>query len=114
MGKIKNIEGVHNVTDTLITKIMMGTFGCVPAYDRFFFDGTKKFGIATGTFNEKSITDISRFYIKNEDKLEECRTEISKYGIEYPQMKIVDMCFWQIGYDLSLKTVITNKITLIM
>jgi hypothetical protein len=29
-------------TDTLISKVMLGTLGCIPAYDRYFVDGLKK------------------------------------------------------------------------
>ncbi len=33
-------EGETNhATDTLITKILLGTFGCVPAYDQYFSKG---------------------------------------------------------------------------
>jgi hypothetical protein len=31
-----------SASNTLVTKIMLGTIGCVPAYDRFFIDGLKQ------------------------------------------------------------------------
>jgi hypothetical protein len=31
-------------TDTLVTKVILGTLGCLPAVDRFFIDGFKKSG----------------------------------------------------------------------
>jgi hypothetical protein len=102
-AKIKNLKGTHNVTDTLITKIMMGTFGCVPAYDQFFTDGIKIEQIASQTFSPESITKLAEFYKKNFDRFEDCRKKISKNGLEYPQMKLIDMGFWQIGYDNNEK-----------
>ncbi|WP_167357013.1 hypothetical protein [Paenibacillus pectinilyticus] len=30
-----------NVTETLVTKVILGTIGCVPANDRFFQNGLK-------------------------------------------------------------------------
>jgi hypothetical protein len=92
---------VQAITDTLITKILMGTLGCVPAYDRYFNDGVKKCGVASARFNPESIQSISDYYDKNSVDFENWRKDISSKGIKYPQMKILDMCFWQIGYDLS-------------
>lgn len=92
------------ISDTLITKILMGTLGCVPAYDRFFCDGVKKCGIASALYNSKSIHNLSKFYVDNSKDLENWRHFISYEGVEYPQMKVLDMCFWQIGYNLDINT----------
>ena len=35
------------------------------------------------------------------EKFEKYRLSIQRADIEYTQMKIFDMCFWQIGYDLE-------------
>lgn len=97
----KNIDERKDVSSILITKILMGTFGCVPAYDRFFMTGIKNYKVARGVYNEKSIVELSNFYINNNELLEKCRINISSNGLEYPQMKLIDMCFWQVGYDLE-------------
>ncbi|MFD3156673.1 hypothetical protein ACFIJ5_07395 [Haloimpatiens sp. FM7330] len=97
----KNIDDHKEVSDILITKILMGTFGCVPAYDRFFVKGIKTYKVAGSIFNEKSIDNLAKFYIANYEQFEKCRQEISRNGVEYSQMKLLDMCFWQIGYDKS-------------
>lgn len=52
-------------TDTLVTKVLLGTLGCIPAYDTFFING---------------VTCWS--------------------GITYPVMKLADMYFWSLGYQL--------------
>lgn len=96
-----NIDNYKDVSDVLITKILMGTFGCVPAYDRFFVDGIKVSKVATGNFNKNSMLSLIKFYLKNRSKLESCRDTISNNGTIYPQMKLIDMYFWQIGYDRS-------------
>lgn len=92
------------ISDTLITKILMGTLGCVPAYDRYFNDGVKKYGVASALFNPKSIQNISKYYVENSSDFENWRHTISEEGIVYPQMKVLDMCFWQIGYNLNNQT----------
>lgn len=94
-------EPMHPISDTLITKILMGTLGCVPAYDRYFNDGIKKSGVASVQFNSKSIENLSKYYVENLDDFENWRHSISDNGVEYSQMKVIDMCFWQIGYNLD-------------
>ena len=39
--KIKKEYKVANVSRTLVSKILLGTLGCIPALDRFFCDGWK-------------------------------------------------------------------------
>jgi hypothetical protein len=94
------------VSDTLITKVLLGTLGCVPAYDRFFKSGVIKAKIpsGTGTFNSNSILALSEYYAVNRDDFGKLITFIyEKQRMKYPQMKIVDMCFWQIGYEEEKK-----------
>lgn len=40
--EVKGQELKNQLSFTLITKILMGTLGCVPAYDRYFIAGIKK------------------------------------------------------------------------
>ena len=100
-NSVKNIKAKNTVSDTLITEVLMGTLGCVPAYDRYFVDGIKAYKVTTGSFNEESIRKLVDFYEKenNNKRLEKYRKSLKVYGYEYPQMKLLDMGFWQIGYD---------------
>lgn len=41
------------------------------------------------------------FYEKNADRLEPVQKEMVAYDLPYPQMKMLDMRFWQIGFDLD-------------
>ncbi|CUX42928.1 hypothetical protein BN3590_01386 [Clostridium sp. C105KSO15] len=70
-------ENGRDLSDTLITKILLDVFGCTPAYDRYFNQ-------------HKAAFEAIRF-------------EISKNGVEYPPIKIIDMCFCQIGYDHDIQ-----------
>lgn len=88
------------VSQTLITKLLMGTLGCVPAYDRYFVAGIRKEKIATGTYSIKSIIELATFYKNNEDTMEDLRRKMKVYGNTYPQMKVIDMAFWEIGSGL--------------
>lgn len=98
-SEVKNIKVRNQLSSTLITKILMGTLGCVPAYDRYFISGIKKQKVASGNYNMKSIIQLVDFYEKNIVELENIRKDMKVNGMAYPQMKILDMAFWQIGLD---------------
>lgn len=87
------------VSPVLITKILMGTLGCVPAYDRFFVDGIKKYKVTTQEYSLESVRKLAEFYEAHNDRLEEARRGMWTEDLVYPQMKLLDMGFWQIGYD---------------
>ncbi len=97
--EVKNIKVRNQLSSTLITKILMGTLGCVPAYDRYFISGIKKQKVASGNYNMKSIGQLVDFYESNIVELENIRKDMKVNGMAYPQMKILDMAFWQIGLD---------------
>ena len=88
-----------SVSPVLITKILMGTLGCVPAYDRFFVDGIKKYKVTTQEYSLKSVLKLVDFYEEHNDRLEEARRGMRVGDLTYPQMKLLDMGFWQVGFE---------------
>ena len=97
----------NNVSQTLITKILLGVFGCAPAYDKFFRDAAKKYGICSSQWGERSLQSLWHYYTHHQEAFEKLRYEISLDGFLYTPMKLMDMCLWQIGYDESQKVVFT-------
>ncbi len=106
-GKLKVYKNQSiNPTDTLISKILMGTMGCVPAYDRLFINGLKEKKLDTEKnnkfsyhFNETSFKKLVEFCKNNKKEIEEIQKYILKNRkIAYPIMKIIDMYFWYIGF----------------
>ena len=91
------------VSPVLVTKILMGTLGCVPAYDRFFQDGVATHKVTTQEYSLKSVLRLVDFYEEHNDRLEEARRGMQCEDLTYPQMKLLDMGFWQIGYDEATK-----------
>ena len=87
------------VSPVLITKILMGTLGCVPAYDRFFVDGIKKHKVTTQEYSLNSVLRLVDFYEAHNDRLEDARRGMRTEDLTYPQMKLLDMGFWQIGFE---------------
>lgn len=95
-----SFEGVtNNATDTLVTKILLGTLGCVPAYDRYYVQAVKQYGISAGGYNKESVRDVAKYYLSYRDGFEAIRAELSTHGAEYPAMKLMDMCMWQAAYE---------------
>jgi len=90
-----------SVSPVLITKILMGTLGCVPAYDRFFQDGVATYKVTTREYSPESVRRLVDFYEEHNDRLEEVRRGMRVGDLIYPQMKLLDMGFWQIGFEKS-------------
>lgn len=102
---VKQIEDKYpndiSSTDTFKTKILLGVFGCAPAYDRYFKQAVKKYKVCYSNFNERSMVQLYSFYNENKDAFENLRKQFESNGTFYPPMKLMDMCFWQIGIDLE-------------
>ncbi|WP_025665640.1 hypothetical protein [Aquimarina megaterium] len=87
-------------TGTLISKVILGTLGCLPAYDRFFKSGAKENSVTSYEINEKSLESLFQFIYKEKEPLKNIQSVIYKKDKQfYPIMKLIDMYFWQLGYD---------------
>lgn len=101
-NELPSKEGViNNATETLISKILLGTLGCVPAYDRYYIEAVKKYKVSSGQYNATSVSNVAKFYCDNEEEFEKLRKELGECGVEYSAMKLMDMCFWQAAYVIE-------------
>lgn len=105
-SQVKESEERHKFSPALAPKILLGTLGCAPAYDKYFVVGIRKDNIATGTFSLSSLNGLTEFYEKNYEPFEEIRynLKVKDTDIEYPQMRLLDIAFTQIGFDLDKKS----------
>ena len=88
-------------SDTLISKVILGTLGCLPAFDRYFCDGVKKENLVFRSITKKSLENL--FSYMEEKKEELSRIQSQHAEIYYPNMKLIDTYFWQIGYEIAPK-----------
>jgi hypothetical protein len=96
----------RQASDTLVTKIILGTFGCLPACDRYFIDGFKNASFRYSYLNAKFVERVLQFCRDNLRELREEQGRIEHIGgMRYPLMKLVDMYFWQIGFELETGTI---------
>lgn len=92
-------HSINNVTDTLTSKIILGTFGCVPAYDQYLVRGLD--GIGPRKFDADSLKAVIDFAQDNKAYIEGCKEELKRRipdasGL-YTTMKIVDILLWGKG-----------------
>ena len=97
--EVRNAENAPS--SILITKILLGTLGCVPAYDQYFTAGIRDQRVATCKYSTRSIMQLVGFYEENAAQLKSVRSEMWVGTLKYPQMKLLDMGFWQLGVDLK-------------
>lgn len=105
----------NNVTNTLVSKIIMGTFGITPAYDDFVttaireYNNSNKNNKITVTFGVKSLQELSECFSTDfEDKVNTLLCELkgadtsadseSKY---YTRAKVIDMLLWNVGKEIA-------------
>jgi len=92
----------NNAHLTLVTKIMLGVFGFVPAFDRYFTDAFRaifKGKSAFRSLNAKSLKCIHEFYIDNKSEIDKTsqNTFVIDFksgittSINYKKAKIIDM-----------------------
>jgi len=106
-------ENWAGASDVLVTKILLGTHCCTPAYDQYYMDGIKKYfkdenkpDKVAQQFGMNSLKGIIDFYKQNMEQFEAVRNTIFFDGTNnepYPPMKIIDMAFWELGSQIDEK-----------
>ena len=92
----------EGATDTLVTKVMLGTMGCVPAFDTNFMRGFQCW-----EFGPKELQRIGQFYRDNSAVIEAHRVPTLDFdrgtatNRRYTQAKVIDMIFFIEGEQLS-------------
>ena len=102
----------YQLTDTLKTKILLGTIACVPAYDRFFVCALRH-SLDKARLCKESIIELSQVYVRYAAEFSSMKQHC---GYGYPSAKLLDMCFFEYGVKLSAieekaKMVIQSTIT---
>ena len=85
-------------SDTLVTKIMLGVFANIPAYDQYFRKSLKLHSL-----NEKSLLKIKKFYEENKETFDSFKIHTFDFltsqetDVIYPKAKLIDMCGFMDG-----------------
>ena len=51
------------------------------------------------SYNKDSLLELADIYEAHNDRLEEARRGMQCEDLTYPQMKLLDMGLWQIGFE---------------
>lgn len=99
-------------SETLVTKILMGTFGCTPAFDRFFKAGISHYKEIAKSSDLMGFKLTQSIETKTQGKATQSFMALASFAKrhdtalriikDYPPMKCVDMFFWEIGYEKDL------------
>lgn len=85
----------NKTSDILVTKIMLGVFGCVPAFDTYFKNGS-----GLSTFGRGALRWVERFTREHADIIERYRVPTLAFATggttarTYTRAKVVDMIFF--------------------
>lgn len=88
-------RAIGSTSDTLVTKVMLGVFECVPAFDRNFKQG---FGVST--FGAKALNRVAGFYEDHAELIDACRIPTVDFVTGeptqrlYTRAKVIDMAFF--------------------
>jgi hypothetical protein len=91
-----------NADLTLITKVLLGVFGFIPAFDSYFGNSFRLISQSRCGFrrvNKKSMSLIREFYHSNQDVIDKLSSQTfttdfltgEKTQLNYPKAKIIDM-----------------------
>ncbi len=93
MGEACKRLAVHRTLSA--SKIMLGVFGNVPAFDNYF-----KRGFGASTFGPKALEEVGRFYAENSETIEKYRIPTLDFSTgtpterRYTRAKVIDMIFF--------------------
>jgi hypothetical protein len=85
-------------SQTLVTKAMLGVFGCVPAFDRYF-----RAAFGATRLGPKSLAALETYYRENAEIIEANRVSTIDFasgadtGRLYTRAKVIDMVFFTKG-----------------
>ena len=91
-----NRKTIKSVSVTLVTKILLGTFGCTVAYDTYVKKGLSHHKL-TQTINLSSLYELRKFAKTNKEDIMLLLSKLNEY---YTPMKIIDMYLFELGFSL--------------
>lgn len=91
----------NSVSPLMTCKILMGTYGCVIAYDSYDMKGLRALGVRAPqklemkTLLEKTYSIIDR----NRNEFKSVMKDMEQYPVKYTAFKVLDMILWEYGKD---------------
>ena len=92
---------LEKASETLVTKIMLGVYGNIPAFDTYFRRGFKSLGV--NTVDEQSLSNIHKFYDEKKEEIDAIEIFTHDFPkevatkIKYTKARLIDMYGFQKG-----------------
>lgn len=92
---VESLGRANSPSDTLVSKIMLGVFGNVPAFDLNF-----KTGFGVSTFGKQALEKVANFYETHKAVVDKYRVPTLDFATgqsthrQYTRAKVVDMVFF--------------------
>lgn len=88
----------YEASGTLMSKIILGTLGIVPAYDTHVSGVLNTYGIATGDFSMESFRKFARYFTTNHtETVGRMTAEMQEICPLYTRTKVIDGLLWYVG-----------------
>lgn len=88
----------YEASGTLMSKIILGTLGIVPAYDKHVSGVLNTYGIATGDFSMESFRKFARYFTTNHtETVGRMTAEMQEICPLYTRTKVIDGLLWYVG-----------------
>lgn len=96
LGNLRNKD-----SQILVTKIMLGVYGNVPAFDEYFTAG-----LNVSTFGPNALGLVRDYYAENKSWLDSVEVRVLGFSgdepqLVYPKAKLIDMIFFMKGLEDS-------------
>jgi len=99
---IKGKERKEFVSVMFVSKLLLATYGCIPAFDQYVCQGMGR--SISSQINEKTLRYVYDFARLNKKDLLAEKARIEKQcGCEQPMMKLVDAYLWVKGQESKNK-----------
>jgi hypothetical protein len=103
LGRRLRPEFGFSASDTMVTKVMLGVFGCVPAFDTNFCRGFRVDQGASASLRVKGLKAVGKYYAEHRTEIDAQEVLTLDFSTEretsrrYPAAKIIDIVFFQEG-----------------
>ena len=98
-------KNLPNATPTLITKILLGVYGCCPAYDTFAKSALEDLGINIYKNNVPDIEDLINKVNSKPSLKKQMTTRLTKLQAInplYTPMRVLDIILWSMGKGIAV------------
>ena len=89
----------YKASGILVSKVILGTLGIAPAYDKNVSDVVEKYGISGGRFSPKSFKELAYYFTENRADIITARMtkEMQELCPHYTRAKVIDGILWGLG-----------------